>query len=405
MTETTLQLALDGIGPQVQTFALDTPRLHRLATVQQRERLDQTTLVEYADLYREGHDLGPVTVFHEGEEYVLADGFHRVTAALDAGLTTLPAVIHPGGLRDAVLFACGCNLHGVPLSNADKRRRVSTMLQDTDWCTWSDGAIARHCGVTQPFVSKLRASLITVMSDERAAPTTRRYTHRHGQTTTMETAAIGHRPPTEDAPLLVDPGQPPAPGGSAVAGFPAGERASRAGASHPPTAPAPPSVSVTAMANGTAARYADSVEVPAAPGGELASLVRQAQCRLDLLTTFLTTQPLPAAIADHAEICIPLAQACDRLVRLLTTVPEVCNVVCAGPRPSASAPGAAAAPISPRARPTRKQRSVTAATEIQRTAGTRQPERKQHEGRQEVLDAVAKKLNARLAKFFQNAGS
>lgn len=36
--------------------------------------------------------IAPVAVFHHGGEYLLADGMHRYTAAIEAGLTHLPCV-------------------------------------------------------------------------------------------------------------------------------------------------------------------------------------------------------------------------------------------------------------------------------------------------------------------------
>jgi hypothetical protein len=104
--------------------------------------------------------------------------------------------VHEGHVRDAILHATSCNLHGKPLTNADKRRRVLALLQDPEWCGWSDGAIARHCGVTQPFVSSIRRSLKTVLSDEaEQVQTSRTYTDRHGHTSTMDTRKIGQRAP------------------------------------------------------------------------------------------------------------------------------------------------------------------------------------------------------------------
>jgi hypothetical protein len=128
--------------------------------VQQREALDETRIRAYAALYREGHTLGEVMVFQQGSDFYVADGFHRIAAAIQAGLSTLAATIRPGTLRDAILYACGCNLHGVPLTQADKRRRVLTMLADPEWQQWSDREIARHCGVSHVFVAKLRTLLL-----------------------------------------------------------------------------------------------------------------------------------------------------------------------------------------------------------------------------------------------------
>jgi hypothetical protein len=211
---TAVQLSFDDMPPWLGAIALHSPQLHRLEAIQQRVRLDQARIADYADLYREGRDLGQVTVFQDGLDFYVADGFHRITAALDAGLVTLPALIRPGGRREALLYACSCNLHGVPLHNADKRRRVVTMLRDPEWGTWSDHAIAHHCGVSHTFVGKVRASLATVASDEARPPTARVYRNRYGQTTTMHTADIGQRAdrcaPTAQAPapLLAEAAPP-----------------------------------------------------------------------------------------------------------------------------------------------------------------------------------------------------
>src|SRR5262249_25169883 len=73
--------------------------------------------------------------------------------------------------------------------------------------------IARHCGVTQPFVSSMRRSLKTVLSDEAAqAHTSRTYTDRHGHIATMNTAKIGQRAPETPAAVPTPPtsnGTPP----------------------------------------------------------------------------------------------------------------------------------------------------------------------------------------------------
>jgi ParB-like nuclease domain len=99
----------------------------------------------------------PVVLFSDGQRYILADGFHRVLAAREAGLTEFPAEVRSGGERDALLYSISANAeHGLPRSNADKRKVVSLLLADPQWSEWSDHEIARHCGVSCRFVGKLR---------------------------------------------------------------------------------------------------------------------------------------------------------------------------------------------------------------------------------------------------------
>lgn len=62
-----------------------------------------------------------------------------------------------GTRRDAILYAVGANAtHGLPRSNADKRRAVETMLRDEEWVVWSDREIARRTQTSAPFVAKVR---------------------------------------------------------------------------------------------------------------------------------------------------------------------------------------------------------------------------------------------------------
>ena len=59
--------------------------------------------------------------------------------------------------------------HALKRSNADKRRCVEIALKE--FGGMSDRAIAEMCGVTQPFVGKIRCQVITVMTSP--APTHR----------------------------------------------------------------------------------------------------------------------------------------------------------------------------------------------------------------------------------------
>jgi hypothetical protein len=193
----TTQLTLEGVGPTVIDIPLTQPDLHIDVTIQQRVELDAATVADYAELYREGRDLGRITVFADEAAgcYWLSDGFHRCAAARPAGLTTLPAVVYPGGRREALLYATSCNLHGKARSNADKKKSVLTLLQDAAWGRWSDNHIAKHTGVSQPFVSQLWKSLITVRNEQGESEShrspTRQYRTKHGTAATMQVGAIG----------------------------------------------------------------------------------------------------------------------------------------------------------------------------------------------------------------------
>lgn len=60
------------------------------------ENLDEEKIQEYEAVIRCGDAIAPVAVRFDGEEYWLADGFHRVEAAKRCGRTTIAAEVTAG---------------------------------------------------------------------------------------------------------------------------------------------------------------------------------------------------------------------------------------------------------------------------------------------------------------------
>lgn len=167
---------------------------------QAREKgLDHETVDKYAEARAAGAHFPPVVLFREGNLYWIGDGYHRIAMARKVGATTIQAEVRRGTQRDALLYACGANTrHGLPRTNADKRRAVDTLLRDPKWSTWSNGKIARHCEVTPQFVGDRRRALETVSSDDGR----RTYINKYGQEATMDTARIGqHTPAPAEEPV------------------------------------------------------------------------------------------------------------------------------------------------------------------------------------------------------------
>ena len=125
------------------------------AATQIRARIDVESVDQYAQAMSDGDVFPPVTVFHDGSEYILADGFHRVMAASRNGNETIQASVHKGTKSDALKFALSANsAHGLKRTNADKRRSVELAL--AEWPNLSDRELARICAVSQPFVGECR---------------------------------------------------------------------------------------------------------------------------------------------------------------------------------------------------------------------------------------------------------
>jgi phage N-6-adenine-methyltransferase len=143
---------------------------------------------EYQQDMMAGVTFPPVIVFYDGEDYWLADGFHRLYAACNLNRDSLSVDIRQGTRRDAVIHSVGANAaHGKRRTNEDKRRAVLQLLNDEEWSGWSDREIARRCAVSNRFVSNLRP--VTVNGSQLEPERT--YVTKHGTMAVMNTIAIG----------------------------------------------------------------------------------------------------------------------------------------------------------------------------------------------------------------------
>lgn len=129
---------------------------------QMRESLCQKTVDEYAANYADGGEMDPITVYHDGNNYWLSDGFHRVFGAEKAKCKTIAANVLRGTREDARWAACAANKHGLHRSNQDKHKAVMAALVHPQGKGMSDRAIAQHVGVSNVFVSKIRGEVLTV---------------------------------------------------------------------------------------------------------------------------------------------------------------------------------------------------------------------------------------------------
>ena len=128
-----------------------------------RERINEETVAEYAEAMKSpaGQAWPPVTVFFDGKEFWLADGFHRVLAAKRIGRKNILADVKQGSREDAAWAACAANqTHGLRRTNADKRKVVEIALRLRPRI--SDRLIAAHCGLSDPFVGHVRRQVLTV---------------------------------------------------------------------------------------------------------------------------------------------------------------------------------------------------------------------------------------------------
>ena len=163
-----------------------------------RAEINQTKINEYAELIESGVSFPAVRVFFDGLHYWLADGFHRYHAHRQAGQGSISADVEKGIARDALLYAIGANAeHGLPRTNADKRKAVQTMLDDFEWQDWSNAEIARHCKVSVTLIASMRGD---------AAPEERKYKTATGKVMTKKAATTKPKKEEEPEPEIEDVG-------------------------------------------------------------------------------------------------------------------------------------------------------------------------------------------------------
>lgn len=129
------------------------------ADLQPRDRIDLDVVMEYSEAMMAGDTFPPIIMFFDGVRYWLADGFHRLKAAIKANLAHIRAVVYQGTKDDAILYSVGANAsNGLRRSSSDKRRAVIRMLSHPEWCLWTDTEIARRCRVSQSLVHRTRGT-------------------------------------------------------------------------------------------------------------------------------------------------------------------------------------------------------------------------------------------------------
>jgi hypothetical protein len=155
---------------------------------QARLKLDHNVVKEYAECMKDGDKFPPVTVFYDGSEYWLANGFHRYFATKSNGELEIECEVKQGTLDDAVLYTFSADgRQGLSRSAEDNRNIIIRMIQHPVWGKWSNAEIAKHVGVSKMTVGRVKASL----EKDKPAPTKKKYKDKHGNESTIETKNIG----------------------------------------------------------------------------------------------------------------------------------------------------------------------------------------------------------------------
>jgi hypothetical protein len=170
---------------------------------QARAKLNQDVVAEYAEKMRDGEVFPPVTVFFDGSDYWLADGFHRYFGTKSNGKTSIDADVENGTVQEARKYSWKANSkRGLQLSSEDYKNIICEMYKDEETKKWSSRQIAEWVGVSHTYVSKIKNSLETVASEN----TEKKYINKHGKESVMKTEKIGKsKPKSKDKPKTTAP--------------------------------------------------------------------------------------------------------------------------------------------------------------------------------------------------------
>jgi hypothetical protein len=129
-----------------------------VAGMQIRAQLCEEVVADYCEAMMAGAKFPALAVFHDGENYWLADGFHRIEACKRAGFGKVKAEVYQGQRIDALKHAFGANqTHGMRMSNEDKRQAVLVAYENRIALGLGEvpsaRAVAEVVGVSDMFVA------------------------------------------------------------------------------------------------------------------------------------------------------------------------------------------------------------------------------------------------------------
>ena len=134
-------------------------QLIRDASLRARLQSSAPVVARYGNLRKKGVELPPVLVVADEAKKFLVDGFMHVESIENDGGSTVRAYVLSGDITYAAKLALSVNdVHGLRLTSADKRHKVTIALQHIP--NESDQVIADLCGCTGQTVANHRRKLL-----------------------------------------------------------------------------------------------------------------------------------------------------------------------------------------------------------------------------------------------------
>lgn len=129
---------------------------------QVRSEIRNDVAEEYSERYKLGkeHGMPPPILYKVGSDYLIADGWHRITAMEMVGIKSELFDVCEGTAEACLIRALKANSsHGLRRTNADKR--ASAMLAIKKFPNQSNASLADMCGVGDDLIAEIRKQLET----------------------------------------------------------------------------------------------------------------------------------------------------------------------------------------------------------------------------------------------------
>jgi hypothetical protein len=128
-------------------------------TVHTRTEVDPKKVKRYTKLLKKkDFKFPPIVVYFDGEKYWIADGYHRVSAHIEAGKDMVEATVNEGDSRDAFLAGLAYDDNKASKSHDDRKACLAKLLADPEWSKWSSSVLALKCGLSRATVDRHRPS-------------------------------------------------------------------------------------------------------------------------------------------------------------------------------------------------------------------------------------------------------
>ncbi len=122
-------------------------KIRRDGGTQLRAATNSETVSNYTAVMAEGEKMPPLATVFDGQDHWLYDGFHRLDAAIRAGLREYECEVVYGDRDLAIWLAIAANAkNALPRTTLDKQRAVEAALLHPRSKGFSDRSIAKHVG-------------------------------------------------------------------------------------------------------------------------------------------------------------------------------------------------------------------------------------------------------------------